>query len=76
MLPALVDPHLGWLGAIVVSSAIAVLASAIAHLMWTDPQARSLASSRFVGLAATAAAVAVAWRAPSTSSRPCAPPMQ
>jgi diguanylate cyclase (GGDEF)-like protein len=69
VLPALVDPHLGWLGAIVVSSAIAVLASAIAHLMWTDPQARTLASSRFVGLAATAAAVAVAWRAGSSAWR-------
>ncbi|MBN8487300.1 MAG: GGDEF domain-containing protein [Burkholderiales bacterium] len=69
VLPALVDPHLGWLGAVVVSSAIAILAAAIAHLMWTDPQARSLASSRFVGLAAAAAAAAVAWRATSSAWR-------
>ncbi|MBQ0944009.1 GGDEF domain-containing protein [Ideonella sp. 4Y16] len=69
VLPALFDPHLGWLAAVVVSGAIATLAGAIAHLMWTDPQARTLASSRFVGLAAASAAAAVAWRAGSSAWR-------
>ena len=59
VLPVLIEPGLGWIGALVISAGVALMALMVTHLMWTHPKARAIGSSRFIGLVSLAACIAM-----------------